>query len=97
MYVGMYETFSITMISANVRMGIQFRNQQGKVQINHNWFRRLIEKITVYDEMLVVEFKSSLQVEVVTYKFAQILEQFQYLFLRYHDKLLLTRQMRSRP
>ena len=66
MYVGMYETFSITMISANVRMGIQFRNQQGKVQINHNWFRRLIE-------------------------------QFQYLFLRYHDNLLLTRQMRSRP
>ena len=97
MYVGMYETFSITMISANVRMGIQFRNQQGKVQINHNWFRRLIEKITVYDEMLVVEFKSSLQVEVVTYKFAQILEQLQYFFLRYHDKLLLTRQMRSRP
>lgn len=93
----MYETFSITMISANVRMGIQFRNQQGKVQINHNWFRRLIEKITVYDEMLVVEFKSSLQVEVVTYKFAQILEQLQYFFLRYHDKLLLTRQMRSRP
>lgn len=25
-------------LSANVRMGIQFRNQQGKVQINHNWF-----------------------------------------------------------
>ena len=66
MYVGMYETFSITMISANVRMGIQFRNQQGKVQINHNWFRRLIEKITVYDEMLVVEFKSGLQIEVET-------------------------------
>lgn len=26
--------------------------------------RRLIEKITVYDEKLVVEFKSSLQIEV---------------------------------
>ena len=26
--------------------------------------RRLIEKITVYDEMLVVEFKSGLQIEV---------------------------------
>ena len=25
-------------LSANVRLGIQFRNQQGKVQINHNWF-----------------------------------------------------------
>ncbi len=25
-------------LSANVRMGIQYRNQQGKVQINHNWF-----------------------------------------------------------
>lgn len=25
-------------LSANVRMGIRFRNQQGKVQINHNWF-----------------------------------------------------------
>ena len=28
--------------------------------------RRLIEKITVYDEMLVVEFKSGLQIEVET-------------------------------
>ena len=28
--------------------------------------RRLIERITVYDEMLVVGFKSGLQVEVVT-------------------------------
>jgi hypothetical protein len=26
--------------------------------------RRLIERITVYDEMLVVEFKSGLQIEV---------------------------------
>lgn len=26
--------------------------------------RRLIEKITVYDEMLIVEFKSGLEVEV---------------------------------
>ncbi len=25
-------------LSANVRMGIQYHNQQGKVQINHNWF-----------------------------------------------------------
>ena len=25
-------------LSANVRMGIQFRNQQDKVQVNHNWF-----------------------------------------------------------
>ena len=25
-------------LSANIRMGIQYRNQQGKVQINHNWF-----------------------------------------------------------
>ena len=25
-------------LSANVRLGIQFRNQQGKVQVNHNWF-----------------------------------------------------------
>lgn len=25
-------------LSANVRMGIQYRNQQGKVRINHNWF-----------------------------------------------------------
>lgn len=25
-------------LSANVRMGFQFRNQQGKVQVNHNWF-----------------------------------------------------------
>lgn len=25
-------------LSANVRLSIQFRNQQGKVQINHNWF-----------------------------------------------------------
>ena len=25
-------------LSANVRMGIQFRNQQGKVMVNHNWF-----------------------------------------------------------
>ncbi|KXB70046.1 MULTISPECIES: hypothetical protein [Peptostreptococcus] len=25
-------------LSANVRLGIQFRNQQSKVQINHNWF-----------------------------------------------------------
>lgn len=25
-------------LSVNVRLGIQFRNQQGKVQINHNWF-----------------------------------------------------------
>ena len=25
-------------LSANVRMGIQYRNQKGKVQINHNWF-----------------------------------------------------------
>lgn len=25
-------------LSANVRMGIQYRNQPGKVQINHNWF-----------------------------------------------------------
>ena len=25
-------------LSANVRVGIQYRNQQGKVQINHNWF-----------------------------------------------------------
>ncbi len=23
-------------LSANVRLGIQFRNQQGKVQVNHN-------------------------------------------------------------
>ena len=28
--------------------------------------RRLIERITVYDEMLVVEFKSGLQIEVET-------------------------------
>lgn len=25
-------------LSANVRLGIQFRYQQGKVQVNHNWF-----------------------------------------------------------
>ena len=25
-------------LSANVRLGIQFRNQAGKVQVNHNWF-----------------------------------------------------------
>ncbi len=25
-------------LSANVRLGIQFHNQQGKVQVNHNWF-----------------------------------------------------------
>ena len=25
-------------LSANVRLGIQFRNQQGKVRLNHNWF-----------------------------------------------------------
>ena len=25
-------------LSANVRLGIQYRNQQGKVQVNHNWF-----------------------------------------------------------
>lgn len=25
-------------LSANVRIGIKFRNEQGKVQINHNWF-----------------------------------------------------------
>ncbi len=25
-------------LSANVKMGLQFRYQQGKVQINHNWF-----------------------------------------------------------
>lgn len=25
-------------ISANVRLGIQFRNQQGKVRVNHNRF-----------------------------------------------------------
>ena len=25
-------------LSANVRLGLQFRYQQGKVQINHNWF-----------------------------------------------------------
>lgn len=25
-------------LSANVRLGIQFRNQQGKIQVNHNWF-----------------------------------------------------------
>lgn len=25
-------------LSANVRLGIQFRNQQGKVRVNHNWF-----------------------------------------------------------
>ena len=25
-------------LSANVKMGLQFRFQQGKVQINHNWF-----------------------------------------------------------
>lgn len=25
-------------ISANVRLGLQFRYQQGKVQVNHNWF-----------------------------------------------------------
>lgn len=25
-------------LSANVRLGIQFRNQQGKVKVNHNWF-----------------------------------------------------------
>ena len=25
-------------LSANIRLGIQFRNQQGKVQVNHNWF-----------------------------------------------------------
>lgn len=25
-------------LSANVRLGIQFRNQQGKVQVTHNWF-----------------------------------------------------------
>lgn len=25
-------------LSANVRMGIQFRNQQGTVMVNHNWF-----------------------------------------------------------
>ena len=25
-------------LSANVRFDIQFRNQQGKVQINYNWF-----------------------------------------------------------
>ena len=25
-------------LSANVRLGIQFRNQQGKVQVNHNRF-----------------------------------------------------------
>jgi hypothetical protein len=28
--------------------------------------RRLIERITVYDEMLVVEFKSGLQIKVET-------------------------------
>lgn len=25
-------------MSANVRLGIQFRNQEGKVRVNHNWF-----------------------------------------------------------
>lgn len=25
-------------LSANVRLGLQFRYQQGKVQVNHNWF-----------------------------------------------------------
>ena len=25
-------------LSANVRLGIQFRNQEGKVRVNHNWF-----------------------------------------------------------
>ena len=25
-------------LSANIRLGIQFRNQQGKVQVNHNRF-----------------------------------------------------------
>ena len=25
-------------LSANVRLGIQFRNQQGQVRVNHNWF-----------------------------------------------------------
>ena len=25
-------------LSANVSLGIQYRNQQGKVQVNHNWF-----------------------------------------------------------
>lgn len=25
-------------MSENVRLGIQFRNQQGQVRVNHNWF-----------------------------------------------------------
>ncbi len=25
-------------LSANIRLGLQFRNQQGKVRVNHNWF-----------------------------------------------------------
>lgn len=25
-------------LSANIRLGIQFRNQQGQVRVNHNWF-----------------------------------------------------------
>lgn len=27
-------------LSANVRLRIQFRNQQGQVRVNHNWFLR---------------------------------------------------------
>lgn len=30
--------YALESLSANVRLGIQFRNQEGKVRVNHNWF-----------------------------------------------------------
>ena len=63
-------------LSANVRKDVKDRiddlasfldeQTEAVTEYSEPLVRRLIERITVYDEMLVVEFKSGLQIEVDT-------------------------------
>lgn len=55
-------------LSANVRLGIQFRNQQGKVRVNHNWFLGYTKD---EDNNLVIE---PTEAEIVRRIFAEYLD-----------------------
>ena len=63
-------------LSANVRKDVKDRiddlasfldeQTEAVTEYSETLVRRLIEKITVWDEMMVIEFKSGLQIEVET-------------------------------
>lgn len=55
-------------LSANVRLGLQFRYQQGKVQVNHNWFLGYTKD---EDDQLIIDPK---QAEVVKRIYRESLE-----------------------